>query len=167
MKIALREYARNNRRWEGRIPTSNFERVASEFTDFASSVLVNIEFSLDENNRIKVSGEATLEAKVTCHRCSVPVGTTIVAEMDATIVRSEDDAREFAQQGDVILVNDTSVSVVELIEDDLMMSVPWRVCEQGDNCVNLHASEKSAKSADADGFLKHQPFKNLRDLLKS
>lgn len=166
MNIVLRDYARNGRRWEGQVPTSEFVRLTTDLSQYGPSVAVCIDFSIDENSRIHVKGEAQLDGSIDCHRCSAAIRTTIRAEIDAVIVRSDDVARELATDCDVILVSDTAVSVVDLIEDDLIMSIPWRVCTSGDDCVNLRASRRRLQMARRDSVQTHLPFRNLRDLLK-
>lgn len=112
-----------------------------------------------------MQGQASVTAAVACHRCAESVVTTIRADIDARIVGSEEAARQIAQDADVIVVNDNPVSVNELIEDDLILSIPWRVCENQEDCPNL---KHDALAETHDGKLSEstqKPFANLRKLL--
>ena len=91
--------------------------------------------------------------------------TTIQADIDARIVRTEETARQLAQESDVIVVQDNPVAVSDLVEDDLIMSIPWRVCENREDCPNQDV-EITDESQDADrGVSSQRPFANLRELL--
>lgn len=166
MKIALRDYARNNRCWKGKVKTAFCKRLATELNGASSSIDVGLEFSVNDENRVHVKGLAYVEAIIDCHRCMKGVATAIKAEIDALVVRSEEVAKDLAQSDDVILVSEDPVPVSELIEDDLIMSIPWRVCVSGDQCDNLSGMplrgsiQKKAEDT-------HSPFANLRDLLSS
>ena len=166
MNIALRDYARNNRCWKGQVQTAFCKRLVTELNGASSIVDVNLEFSTNDENRIRVKGLAHVEAIIACHRCMKGVPTTVKAEINALVVRSEEVAKELAQSDDVILVSEDPVSVTDLIEDDLIMSIPWRVCVSGDQCDNLSdiPSSDSIQTKEDDT---HSPFANLRDLLSS
>ena len=162
MNLSPREYARNNRRWRGSVPISSCERLAQELTTDCESVDVQLAFSLDENGHIRMQGQAVFAANVACHRCAEFVATTICADIDARIVRTEERARDLVPEADVIVVTDNPVDVSELIEDDLIMSIPWRVCENQKACENLVDDAQAAGSPETT----QKPFANLRELLK-
>ena len=166
MKVSPRDYARNNRRWRGEIPITSFERLAHEIAADSKFVEVQLVFSRDENNQIRMQGYAAVTAGVACHRCAESVQTMIHADIDVRIVGSDDTARQLAQDSDVIVIEDNPVSVSELIEDDLILSIPWRVCENQEDCPNLNNDTVAEMQ---DGKLSEstqKPFANLRELLK-
>lgn len=165
MKVSPREYARNNRRWHGEIPVTSFDRLAHEISATTEVVDVQLAFLRDENDLIRMHGHAAVTAEVGCHRCNESVTTTIRADIDARIVRSDEIARDLAQDTDVIVITDNPVSVTDLIEDDLILSIPWRVCEQQEDCPNLGEVDASeTQDGDLDDALQ-RPFANLRQLL--
>ena len=112
-----------------------------------------------------MQGQASVTAEVACHRCSESVATTIRADIDARIVRTEQIARDLAHDADVIVVTDNPVSVTELIEDDLIMSIPWRVCEQQEECPNFADVETGETQDENLDKSMQRPFANLRQLL--
>ena len=165
MKVSPSDYARTNRRWHGEIPVTSFDRLVHEVSADTEVVDVQLAFSRDENDRIRMRGHASVTAEVGCHRCSDSVATSIRADIDARIVRSDEIARGLAQDTDVIVVTDNPVSVIDLIEDDLIMSIPWRVCEQEEDCPNLdEVDDGETQDGDLDDSMQ-RPFANLRQLL--
>ena len=165
MKVSPHEYARNNRRWRGEVPVTAFDRLVHEISTDTACVEVQLAFSRDENDHVRMQGQASITTDVACHRCGESITTAIVADIDARIVRSEELASDLAHDADVIVVTDNPVSVTELIEDDLIMSIPWRVCEQQEDCPNLFEGEaQEPNDGDSDDSMQ-RPFANLRQLL--
>ena len=165
MKISPRDYARTNRRWQGAVPITSFSRLAGEFAESSDSVDVELAFSFDENQRIRMEGHASVRASVSCHRCAESVLVTVQADIDARVVTSERQAQELAQSIDVLIVTESSVPVTELVEDDLILSIPWKVCEAQETCENLSRSllsESKIVKAESD---EHRPFANLQQLI--
>ena len=165
VKVSPREYARNNRRWRGEIPIDSFDRLGREISTQKELVAVQLAFSRDGNDYVRMQGRASIEAEVACHRCSESVVVTICANIDARIVRSEEVASDLAQEADVIVVKDNPVEVSDLIEDDLIMSIPWRVCENQENCPNLGDATVSEPHDESQQESTQKPFANLRELL--
>lgn len=165
VKVSPRDYARNNRRWRGEIPVDSFDRFGREISTQKDFVEVQLAFSRDGNDHIRMQGQAVIEAEVACHRCSESVSTTICAVIDARIVRSEAVAQDLAKEEDVIVVQDNPVEIHELVEDDLIMSIPWRVCENQEDCPNLGDGIVGERQDESQQESKQKPFANLRELL--
>ncbi len=137
----------------------------NEITTDSKSVEVDLAFTHDENNLIRMQGHASVIAGVACHRCAESVETTIHADIDARIVESDETARQLAQDSDVIVIEDNPVAVSELIEDDLILSIPWRVCENEKNCRNLKNDAAAETQDEKPSESSQKPFANLRELL--
>ena len=166
MKLTPIEYAKSSRSWIGEIEASKLLRIQQEVQAGASNVEVSLHFSLDESRRIHIEGNAELTAKVSCHRCNERVKTTISAKIDARIARNENEARLLAQEFDVIELSDTPVHVAQLIEDDLLLSIPWRVCDEPKTCENLPDGLISTPDTDDNTPATTRPFANIADLIK-
>lgn len=165
VKLSPRDYARHNRQWQGIVPVSQFTRLGREFSFTSNEVDVELAFSVDENGHTRVHGRASVTGNVTCHRCSELVSTTINADIDAFVVESQQLAEELAQDFDVIELEEREVSVSELVEDDLMLSLPWRVICPNENCENDLLKKGDDRLAEKSSPGKRRPFANLRDLL--
>ena len=163
MKVSPRDYARNNREWRGKVPLSTFERLASDIQSESESVEVQLAFSLNENEHVRIQGHATIDAAIACHRCMESIATTVRADIDALIVRSDRLAQKLAHDVDVIVVEDNPVEIASLLEDDLLMSIPWRVCASENDCPNLESKVLDEKPDTGDT---QRPFANLRSLLE-
>ena len=165
MKLSPHELARQSREWHGSVPLSDFDRLSVELRSDDRVVDVKLAFSRNENGHVRMKGFAAVEAVIACHRCSESVPTTIRADVDALVVRSIILAKALAQESDVIIAAESSIAIAELIEDDLIMSVPWRVCENADDCPRFSANPLDRNHDETDAESTQKPFANLRQLL--
>ena len=166
VKVSPSDYARHRRSWRGSVPLRSFSRLATELASASDTVAVDLKFELDEHDRVHMCGTASVQAELTCHRCANTVPTTILAEIDAVIVRSDAVAERVAQEADVIVVTENPIQVCELVEDDLIMSIPWRVDEKEHECIALDASETTQALPTRATQFTQKPFENLRKLLE-
>ena len=113
-----------------------------------------------------MQGEASAICNVACHRCTELVATSINAHIDALVVQSTELAEELAQDFDVIELQEHEVSVTELVEDDLLLSIPFRVCERGESCENYLLKKANDQAEQKSPQERLRPFANLRDLLE-
>ncbi len=154
------EYARSNRVWQGTLPLSSFARLHEALGNLEADIEVRLEFSIDENARIRVIGEAIAPANLMCYTCMKMMRCHVPATINARIVKTDREAEQIFADYDAIVLGDGPTEVQELIEDDILMSIPNRVCKQGENCENRPKmmAEESMKT--------HQPLRDLKRVLK-
>ena len=103
------------------------------------TVLADLTFSLDDQGRVLVKGRVVAEAELGCHRCEEMVPKQVDAALSALVAFSEEQADEWdsiTPQTDVVVVESPNVNVVELVEDELLLALPDRVCND-DNCPHM------------------------------
>lgn len=162
--IAFRpiESARTNRVWRGELPMDSLDRLSKALDGATGMITVELEFSYDENRRIKVTGTATTNSIVTCFRCLQATTIKIYAPVDYRLVQSEHEAKEIFSIHDAIVFNDEPITLQELIEDDLLLSIPPLVCDSTKSC-----RANVATGGDQPTTKVHRPFANLAKFLKT
>ena len=103
------------------------------------TVSADLAFGLDDQGRALVKGRVVAEAALGCHRCEAVLPKRIDATFTALIAFSEEqaDAWDSVAPGiDVVVVESPNVNVVELVEDELLLALPDRVCND-DNCPHM------------------------------
>ncbi len=90
----------------------------------ADTVSVSLEFTLDDcarpRMRCRILGLVHLE----CQRCLAPIAMDLDRIWCAVLVDSEEQAQKIPPREDVLVVQQTEVNIVQLIEDDLLLSLP-------------------------------------------
>lgn len=133
--VSPHELARKGGQFSGEIPLAAFPRLRSLVLG-DGPVAVALAFTRDSEGRSRVQGRATLAPTLRCQRCLEPTVRNLDVTIDLCIVRSDEQAAELAETLDPFVLGDDEVSIVDLIEDDLLLGLPNQVCDAYDVCPN-------------------------------
>lgn len=153
--------ARANRKWQRSLSMPTFPRLYEAVGKPNETLDVKLEFTLDENDRVRVFGRIETKAKLRCYACSLEKEVPFTVKLDVRLVRSEREAREIFGEFDAIVVSDDKITLQELIEDDVLMSIPSRVCDDQQACPRRHADTEAIPPTT------HRPFANIGRLMKA
>ena len=128
------ELAKVGARLERRVAAAECARLhaaAAEVHDIAAELA----FSFDDLGRAAVHGKARARLVLDCQLCAEPVMRTIDADVDGVLASSDGEAHAWRSADDpphIIVVAGAELDVVELIEDELLLQLPQRVCTDAD-----------------------------------
>lgn len=159
--LVPRDLARSNRVWQGKIPIASFSRLHEVLGKRDGHVRVQLDFSYDENGRVRVVGQAVAPAELMCYTCMQSQKRDVTAEIDVCIVSSEREAKEIFADFDAVVLHDGPTTIEELVEDDILLSVPSQVCAEGESCANRPRSFEN-KPAD-----RYRPFQKIGQVVKT
>ncbi len=117
---------------EGRVPVSEFERYR-KLGKNGDDVHFYLNFCFDQDGQAVVKGEARNNISLVCQRCLRDVPRKLVTPIELAIVSSEKRANELEDLDAIVTEGDT-ISIVDLIEDDLILGIPEQVCTDPDTC---------------------------------
>ena len=163
MFLLPQEYARGHRPWKGTVPLTAFRRVRSDFGSTNCKVEIDLEFYLDGNKRSWMRGTAKVAGLLQCKQCLKHVQSVLFAEISACLMSTSEIEEEDISQFDVVEMEEGPMSIVDLVEDDLIMSLPWKACRNDDECASDRFDKTSAKMQVDEGH--SRPFANLKQLL--
>lgn len=129
--------ARSGGSWQGAVDARAFDRLRDLLV--GDAVRVALDFAEDDEGRPRVTGKCELTANVCCGGCSQTLAVDIDADIDFRVVAREDDADALMPTVDVVVCDEATVAVTDLIEDDLLLSVPSVGCVDRSTCP--HATE--------------------------
>lgn len=89
---------------------------------------VALAFRLDESGRAWVSGNAAVRGAATCQGCLSQFGHDLSVTFDLLILTEGPDVHSLAEDHDVLTVSGEGVTVPEIVEDELMLALPERLC---------------------------------------
>ncbi|MDA1074969.1 MAG: YceD family protein [Proteobacteria bacterium] len=129
------EMARHSRHLKRTLSSADFERF-SLLIEGESEVRVELEFAFDDESRVRVSGRVDTQVKLPCQRCLRPVDLSIAENFDLQVnaegVLDTDKTP--------ILVDGPELTLGDIVEDELILGVPERVCTP-DQCPHLPVLE--------------------------
>ena len=120
---------------EGTLDVAASERLADRVAPGAASVAWRIEGTTDEAGRpalgISISGNVPLE----CQRCLATFALPIAQRTVTVLAKSESDADVLdADSGDEVLVADHPLDSAALIEDELLLTLPYAPMHDEGRC---------------------------------
>ena len=127
-RLSFLDLARQGARVERRLVPEELPRLSS-IARVLRPVDVVLEFARDEAGRVRVTGSVEARVQAVCQRCVEDVERSISARIDLAIV-SEHEARQLGGALDVHTADGMSVSCAELVEDELIMALPERLCRE-------------------------------------
>ena len=137
-------------------------RLAAAVVDIGEEVVVSVDFSCGDEGEPRANGSVSAGVELECQRCLEPVDVTLNCQVRLAFLSS--DWRLGPQDYDVYeLDDDGSVVLSDLIEDELILSLPIMATHDDERCrpvSNALAAEDEAPAA------KH-PFAALAALKKS
>lgn len=146
--------------------------------DAADTVSTELTFGLDDQGRAMVKGQVVAQVKLGCHRCEEMVPRRVDAAFTALIAFSEEQADQWnsvAPGTDVVVVASPNVNVVEIVEDELLLALPDRVCIE-DDCRHMPSmyygvegkeiDKEAVPESDIDDSRRF-PFAGLKDAMQS
>jgi uncharacterized protein len=165
------QLAKKNARWRGQIAISDFERLGGMLrqTSLVEEGLVDVclEFSAIDRTSCRVTGRVDAEVEIDCQSCLEAVRVVIAAQVDFTTAQTAEQAQEIAATAEPYVLEGETVSVAQLIEDDLLLSLPTRGCEVFDECPRRPTLTYPVDGAELEieiGPEKQNPFAVLAQL---
>jgi len=124
-----------------------------------------LDFSLDDRGLVWVKGRYESRAGLLCTRCSEVLEYAFSGELSTCIVDNENQADKLAVDCDVLVAEGGLVSLAEIVEDELLLAVPERLCDANE-CERVLPLSYPAAGADAPGAdeERENPFEVLARL---
>ena len=146
--------------FEGTWPVSGFERLADIINDHSGEVSVRLRFGISAGTRC-LDGSIEAELELRCQRCLNPVKHRIRSDFRFGLITSEEEAEFLPKEYEPLLVTESEQSLIELVEDELLLSLPI-VAKHDEECSEILRKHRDENNAQHDT---HRPFAALKDLM--
>jgi uncharacterized protein len=141
---------------EGTVELQELQRFAAQLVDTSGEVAARLQFRIDEEgNNV---AEITVESRVTvaCQRCLEPMTLEIRSASNLRLVAGDDDEHEFEGSNyEPYVIKDGELDVIGLVEDELLLELPFAPVHELGSCV------AKSSSSGSDG---QTPFSILAEL---
>ena len=147
-RLRLVDMATGGASWRGTLAVGMFPRLREALGEVEAAdgqVDVTLRFGL-ERGRVRVRGDCRFVARISCTRCLEQKNAQVVAELDFHVVRSEAEAQALTPALDVVVAREQALAT-ELIEDDLLMSLPEVACADRNACPNAPQAQGFGRDA--------------------
>jgi len=152
-----------NRIIEGVYPISKFARLGEVLLANEGYVTVKLEFTRSVGIS-SLRGQVSAKLLVECQRCLDPVETEVSGSFKFALVNSEEDFELLPEEFEPYLIEGEEQSVIELVEDELLLSLPMVTIHE-DACSDFMSkqNEEARAAIEAEKEAEH-PFAALKAL---
>ena len=138
-------------------------------------IAAELKFAHDGQARIKVSGRVHCMAQLACHRCNENVWCHVDCSFASVIAFDEEQADAWSVLDpslDILVVAGANLDMVELVEDELLLALPERVCTD-DDCIHIpvmrygDAAGNDADTQRSEEGSRRFPFAGLKEAIRA
>ena len=144
----------------GKIQLDSLERLKGILLENKGMLQYNLSFNFDESGVCIVECIIDTQLILECQRCFKPVDIEINKSSLLGVVNDKDEFEALAKEYEPLQLDEGIISVEELVEDELLLSIPLSPLHPVDNCSGTNDLDRV--NADA----KPQPFAVLAALIK-
>jgi len=158
------KFARQGENLHGKIPVARMKRLSDSLDNASGDVEFDLTFDMKDRARI-ATGKFRTEVKMICQRCLNQVNVTLQGEVHLEFVVGEETVGNFEDQGyETVVVDGDSLSLLKLIEDEILLALPFSPLHEKDECSGSTIVEKLQVTNQKPG--KPNPFAVLAQLKK-
>ena len=152
---------------QGCIPLKQMKRLINALSSSEGEVYIDVEFSVDTNRVVLLSGEIKTDTKLICQRCMGEMELPIALDFQLAFVRSEAEMERLPEGYEATLIDNNSMMLSDIIEDEILLALPSIPKHLDENCT----SDSVAKSwgsqqiePDTESVERDNPFNILASL---
>ncbi len=121
---------------DSHLPVAELKRLVEALASDAGDVSVHLSFGIDEQRIRYIRGNLAARVEVVCQRCLGTVSIDIQSEMNIGVVWDDEQAKHLPKHYDPLIVEEEFVDLVDVIEDELLLSLPFVSYHESEQCAD-------------------------------
>jgi uncharacterized protein len=164
----LFKLAHQGARISSHVDVARLKRFADALAGDSGVIAIELQFGVDEQGIRFASGNLATDVKVLCQRCLQPMDLHVSSAVSIGLVRDDEQARHLPKRYDPVVVgDDEETELTDIIEDDLLLSLPLVSYHEQDQCSGLSRYETELdEESPAPANEPKNPFSILEQLKK-
>ncbi|MBF0469752.1 MAG: DUF177 domain-containing protein [Gammaproteobacteria bacterium] len=136
------QFGESRRQLDGTLPISAMSRLLEEMVDpdKEGKISISLQFATDSEGYHTVQGRAETAVSLQCQRCMEPVVLKLTAEILLAVVKNEHEVDQLPPHYEPLLLSEGQVQLAELIEDELLLSLPM-IPRHEEDCLSFQLTE--------------------------
>ena len=159
-RLELSEMVRRKARFAQTCEPEDFPRLAAA-AQVIEAVQFDCRFGRADDGTPLLEGEARASLQLECQRCEEAVQRQLEMRFELCLV-DEARAARVAPEREIRIVEDGSVNLPEIVEDELLLHLPLKVCQASD-CPNMPPLT-FGPAVEAEAERQENPFAVLANL---
>ena len=166
---AIKLFARNGI-LAAALPLTKLERLTDSLHDDSGVVEVHLLFGSEGKKRV-LTGTLDTTVKVLCQRCLQEMALELHCTLDLKVCNSEQELHDLPEDQDGIIMEEDGLNILDVIEDELILSLPLVPVHADVNCnaflnalTQAESGAQGSERKDANQKDKPSPFAVLATL---
>ena len=149
---------------EGAIPLGDMPRLSRCLLDAQGEAKFDLRFERDRERRATLVGRITAELVLECQRCLDRLAQPVEIEVALAFVEVIDQASLLPESLDPCLVEEGSVRFRDMIEDELLLTLPQVPMHETGRCTAEYDGEPEESPVEPGQSASEHPFAVLAEL---
>jgi len=155
------------RQMGGQIEIGQFKRLLPLLESTTGSVEVELGFDIDEGGIRFLRGKLTTTLALRCQRCLEVMDYPLQSEFRLALVHCDSEAERLPEQYEPLIVETSPIHVLDMIEDEILLSVPHIPMHDEVMCsIKSFSDENELVAQQEEASVKANPFAVLEKLKK-
>jgi uncharacterized protein len=150
--------AKAGKRLNGQFRLDVFHRLDTLLNNDLGVLVYRLDFAEDPKGIYCVNGEIDASVEVLCQRCLKPFQLYVNHSVNLGIVLDKAEAKQLPSEYEPLVLNEDTLSLVELVEDELILALPISPVHAPEDCLGSDILEKMNHEQ------KRHPFDELAKL---
>ncbi|MBS9402126.1 DUF177 domain-containing protein [Halomonas sp. TRM85114] len=163
-KIEPYKLATRAERLEGLMSLDNLVRLADAVGPQSGDCRVWLDFGVDAQGQREIRGRLEADLELPCRRCQMPMAQKVESEFLLGMVTSDALAAELPNTHEPVLVENEQLNLLEVVEDELILSLPQVVYHDEADCRVSRDQLSSGVEAEQSAAPAASPFEVLKRL---
>ena len=159
-------FADIGKRISGSFALEALPRLAPLLMEPHGEAVFELAFSRDERKRARLEGQIQAHLTLQCQRCLGPVSVPVEMKFTLVAVQGIEEAEQLPDSVDPLLIGESKLRLVELVEDELLLSLPQVPRHQAGECsaAVIEKPDWDSAAAKEQGEPAPNPFAQLANL---
>lgn len=120
--------------FSARVEVAMLPRLAAAVLEPVGDVDLKLVFDRDDQGRARVHGVVRAHLTLECQRCLGPVSFSLDRQLNLALVAGVDEAERLPDSYDPLLVEEPRIRLLDIVEDELLLSLPQVPRHAPDQC---------------------------------
>ena len=154
--------------FSGQVPVRHMKRLTTALVSDEGSAQVEIQFGVDEIGVRFLQGHITASLEVECQRCLESMTYEVDTDMSVAFVHNEYEIEQLPGGYEPYLVEETPIALVDLLEDELILSLPQVPMHERADCqASKYLQAETHADEATDDLQTENPFEVLAKMKDS
>ena len=160
-RLDHKKMASQSRMLKGLVPVCKLQRFGQMLAKTDGLIDLELNFCALKEGRTQIRGSAAVDVELICQNCMEPYSFALFCELHFKVVGSDTEFKKFEDDNEVIICEEKEICLADLIEDELIMSLPMIPRHEKSDCPSNDYSQVDFDVPVGEVKKTHRPFAGL------